>query len=240
MTNQLIVRSVAALAVLALIALAVLPFLAFAENGSDKDKSVKSAAWTQSGTSVNISNDGRVLVRGALIESRTGSEIVARTTWDDTSVAWRIRTDGDTDFVTRSQGSSSLDEMENGDMLSFSGVLDDGSFAVDASVVKNWSVDDEIVSYRGSIESINASDTSFVLSTKSGDIEVDVTGDTAFSRNDFDSLDEGDTVSVSGNLDGDDRIVASKITFEVKKTAGKQWESFSNWFRGAFSFGNHR
>ncbi|GEM_PF-1692066 len=119
-------------------AAASLPSQAAADNGS---KAMK----LDNGLSVSIGTNGNVLVRGAEVEKVSGGVVTARTAWGDTDISWRVQTDSDTDILTKSGSNSSFADVTVGDEISFSGSLDsnDGSFAVDASVLKNWSEDDE-------------------------------------------------------------------------------------------------
>lgn len=93
---------------------------------------------------VAISDSGRTIVRGAEVLEVSGDTIRARTEWGSSSLTWNIETDSDTDFVLKSGAGSDRDDIEAGDYVSFSGMLDgSGSlFTVDADVVKNWSQED--------------------------------------------------------------------------------------------------
>lgn len=94
---------------------------------------------------VAISDNGRVIVRGAEVTEISGDRIQARTEWGATTLTWRVDTDSDTDFVMKSGSGSELTDVSIGDYVSFSGQVDESeaTLTVDADAVKNWSVDDD-------------------------------------------------------------------------------------------------
>ena len=212
-----------------------LPSLASANNGS-KDNS---------GTMVSIHNDGSVLVRGATVTSVSGDVIIARTSWGDTNISWEIDTDGSTEFYSKGGADSSFGNVDNGDMVSFSGSLDrdDGAFSVDAKVVRNWSIEDVRANLSGTIESIDEDDNSFVLETRNkGEVTVTTDGDTDFLlRNrtgaDFGDLSVGAFVFVTGSYDeGDDTLDASSVSLGLRAlplgNAWGFWKDFGAKFSG--------
>jgi len=138
------ITTVAALAGLAAAVSLMFAFSTQAQADSDKSKA-------GSGLEVMISSNGRTLVRGAEVTSVSGSFVTARTDWGETALTWSVRTDSDTNFVTKKGSSAGLDDIEAGDMVSFSGFLDEdaGAFAVSADVVKNWSLDEDDTDRRG-------------------------------------------------------------------------------------------
>lgn len=94
---------------------------------------------------VAINDEGRVVVRGAEVTDVSGDTIHARTEWGEAMLSWTVRTDADTDFVTKGGSGSALDEVSVGDYVSFSGALreSESSFTVDADAVRNWSLGDD-------------------------------------------------------------------------------------------------
>ncbi|MBU1292578.1 hypothetical protein KJ819_00740 [Patescibacteria group bacterium] len=111
---------------------------AFAHNAQAKDSERVRAG---SPLEVIISDNGRVLVRGAEITSVGGADIIARSEWGQSSLTWTVRTDSDTSFVQKKGPSLQIGDFEDGDFISFSGVLntETSAFTVDADSVKNWS-----------------------------------------------------------------------------------------------------
>ncbi len=116
--------------------------VAFTQSAEAKDSD---RARTGSPLEVIISDNGRVLVRGAEITAVTDSTITARSEWGQSALTWTVRTDGDTHFVEKKGSSMELADLEDGDFVSFSGTLDADAetFTVDADTVKNWSEDQD-------------------------------------------------------------------------------------------------
>ena len=200
---------------------------AFSQNVEAKNGTAQSVG---SGLTVSIGDDGRALVRGAEVTALSGSTITARTDWGSTELTWTVRTDSDTDFVRKNGSGTAISDIVVGDIVSFSGMLDEdaGAFTVDADTVKNWSKDDAKIVYTGRVTSVNNSDDTFVLSTKqNGSITVRANGDTAYGSNiDFSDIDVNDTAVVSGSLSGG-TLTASKISLNMKAEA--KGEAKGNW-----------
>ncbi|MES2931775.1 MAG: hypothetical protein V4682_03755 [Patescibacteria group bacterium] len=135
-----VLASTAILAV-GLAAVGVLMF-AFVQNAEARNSGPHAVG---SKLEVAISDNGRVIVRGAEVTEISGDTIRARTEWGATALTWTIRTDGDTDFVTKGGSGSGLDDVSTGDYVSFSGqVLEsESAFTVDADAVRNWSLESD-------------------------------------------------------------------------------------------------
>lgn len=114
---------------------------AFAQGAQAHKAGAKSAG---SALEVMMSDNGRTIVRGAEVTDISGDIIRARTEWGASSISWTIVTDANTAFVTKAGANTDKDDIAVGDIVSFSGELDDGdtAFSIDADAVKNWSVDD--------------------------------------------------------------------------------------------------
>lgn len=200
---------------------------AFSQNVEAKNGTAQSVG---SGLTVSIGDDGRALVRGAEVTAVSGGTLTAKTSWGSSALTWTVRTDGDTDFVRKNGSGTALGDIATGDIVSFSGMLDEdaNAFTVDADAVKNWSKDDAKTVYTGTVTSVNDDNDTFVLSTKqNGSITVRVSGDTAYgSSNDFSDVDVNDTAVVSGSLAGG-TLTASKISLNMK--AEVNGEAKGNW-----------
>lgn len=113
---------------------------AFVQNAEAENKGPRAVG---SKLEVAISDNGRVIVRGAEVTEISGDTIRARTEWGATALTWTIETDSETDFVTKGGSGTDLDDVSLGDYVSFSGQLDESesSFTIDADAVRNWSLD---------------------------------------------------------------------------------------------------
>lgn len=124
-------------ALTAILATAVLALPVSANNGKDKSIAV------DAGTTVQIGDNGNVLVRGAEVTALANGVVTAETEWAGTNITWSVDTD-DADVVTRDGDNSSYGDIDVGDEISFSGVLTSGSdFSVNAGAVRNWSIVDD-------------------------------------------------------------------------------------------------
>lgn len=137
---------------------------------------------------VHISNEGTALVRGAKVTSVGSSTINATQTWGSYSQSWVVKVGPGTEFTRRYGGASSLGEITVGDYVSFSGPLDSTQSVgmVNAKVVKDFSIQKVNTSFSGTVASVNASSTTFVLTTKErGNIVVQVSNTTTIKKGSF-------------------------------------------------------
>jgi len=180
---------------------------------------------------VSISGNGSVLVRGATVTSVVSGSVTAKTSWDDSALTWTIDTDSDTNYVDAGGDSSSRGELSEGDTISFAGTLD-GSLSVDAHTIRNWSKDsdDDRTSLTGTVTSVASG--SFVIDAGNRRITIDVDSDTDFliGKNDanFDDIDVGSKVRVSGAYEGDEFAADSVTAIAVKSEDKRPWHSFLN------------
>jgi hypothetical protein len=194
---------------------------------------------------VTITDAGHALVRGAEVTNVTGGTVTAKTAWGASALTWTVQTDGDTDFLRKNGAGTALADIAVGDVVSFSGAIDQGAgaFVVHADAVKDWSKDDQKTVFAGTVASVDDAAGTFVLATKqNGSVTVRTTGDTGYgSGKAFSDVDVDDTVVVSGAFDdGTDTLTAAKISFDLKsdvKTSVKEnWKEWAkklpilNWF----------
>lgn len=141
--NRLI-RSLSLSALVLLAGLAVVGVLmfAFAQNAEAENKGPRAVG---SKLEVAISDNGRVIVRGAEVTEISGDTIRVKTEWGATELLWRVDTNNDTAFVEKSGSGSELSDISVGDYVSFSGEINEGEpvFTVSADAVKNWSLGEE-------------------------------------------------------------------------------------------------
>jgi len=173
---------------------------------------------------VHISNNGKTLVRGAKVTAVSGSGFTATNIWGSASESWTVQTDGSTEFMRRYGGASSLSEISAGDIVSFSGNLDQtaSAFSVKASVVKDWSVQKENSTVSGTVSSVTAA--SFLLHTANrGDVTVSLAASSTVMKDGsaiaFSDIKAGDRISsASGVLDNvNHTLVANKVVVYVNK-----------------------
>ncbi len=119
----------------------LLPVAAFADTG-DSSKSLRSIG-SESGLEIRIQGNGKTLVRGAEVTAVSGTTITAKTLFGGSSgLSWTVKTNSETDFITRAGADATLSSITVGDIISFSGAIDTTTSAltVNADVVKDWAV----------------------------------------------------------------------------------------------------
>jgi len=156
----------------------------------------------------SILANGTVKISGAKITAISGSSFNASQTWGSYSLNWVINTNGSTKLQARSGGALSLSDFAVGDMISFSGSLDQSQTqgVVTAKVVRDSSVQKQNASISGTVSSVNSAATSFVLSTKGkGNVTVLVSAGTSICKGSatttFASLAVGQTIKANGVWD---------------------------------------
>lgn len=165
--------------------------------------------------SVAIGAEGKALVRGAEVTSVSADHITAKTIWSGTSLTWTVETDGDTNYVNAGGKSAVRADIEEGDVISFSGMLN-GSLSVAADIVRSWTApatDGDRTHLSGEVTEVNSS--SFVVMSGARSVTVEVNSDTDIQigteDSDLGDLSEGTKVRITGVYDGD-TFVASSVT----------------------------
>ncbi len=188
--------------------------LALAKDGGEQNEHANIRAL---GTAVEmtISDSGKATVRGVKVTSVSGSTITASSVWGSAVLNWTVKTDGSTKFYFKNGAHSALADVKVGDILSFSGAVDQtaSAFTVTADSVRDWSVTKSMTEllqkrlFEGKISSVSASTSvpaSFVLHTNaSGDFTVTVPAGISVLNNNwlvvpFSSFKVGDSVRVYG------------------------------------------
>ena len=160
------------------------------------------------GPSINVQENGHILVRGAKVTGISGDTINVSLSWGVLTWNMQVKTDSSTHFVQRNGGNGSLAIIEVGHIISFQGMVDATSATplVNARVVRNWSLQKIQISPFGIIESINSSAKTFVLKTEErGTPTVNVLSTTKILKtkatSSFDALTVGMRVGVKGAWD---------------------------------------
>ena len=187
-------------------------FTAADENG---EKQLKEARSVGSTLEIHVTDNGKVLVRGAKVTSVSGNTINASTTWGSAVFNWAVVTDSSTEWVRRFGGASAISEVSVGDFISFQGVLDTtiGSpITVKARVVKDWSIQKKHASFYGLIKSVDASAKTFVLTSEDkGDISVKISDTTKITKGNtvgtFSDITVGSKVTASGLYNTESKVL---------------------------------
>ena len=231
MKNLLLKKSTAFLASLAMATSMIAAPLALADNdhnngrGKDDDRFEEKMERERLGSTleVHINNNGEVLVRGAKVTAITSSSLTATNTWGAAALSWTVNTDANTTFIRRSGGQSSLGEISVGDVISFNGTLvtTAPAFTVQARVVKDFSIQARNASLKGTVQSLIASSSQFVLATQNmGNVNIVINGNTQIKKGDalavFTDIAIGATVSVTGVLNTQTNVLtATQVKINV-------------------------
>jgi len=134
-------------------------------------------------TEVHISDNGKVLVRGAKVSAVSSSSITASNSWGSAVITWTVTPSTNAQFVRRFGGASALNEIQVGDFVSFSGDIDSSmaSLNVKAAIIKDWSLQERQV-FSGTVKSIDAANSAFVLTTSHGDINVKMAANATITK----------------------------------------------------------
>jgi hypothetical protein len=217
-------------------ALALFPFAGKAyahENDGAKSNSAGS------GVEVTIGANGATLVRGAKVTSVSGSQVNANTNYGSSILNWIVKTDGNTNF-TANKGTSGLAEIAVGDIISFSGSLDQAAsgLAVNAKVVKDWTQVTTKKSYSGIVTSINATLNSFTLSHDKATTTVQTNSATTFKLSNgntgsFVDLFLNAKVKVMGMFNASSSVfTATSIDVGTTTKKNDDGHGLRDWFRG--------
>ena len=135
---------------------------------------------------VHMMDNGKVLVRGAKVTSVSSSTINAGITWGTGTLNFAVQTDSNTELIRRYGGNSQLSEISAGDFISFMGMLGPNfslPVVVNASIVKDWSVQKAHAAFNGTVQSVDASAKKFVLkSEERGNVAVFTGTSTQFMK----------------------------------------------------------
>jgi hypothetical protein len=157
------------------------------ENGNGHNEQNQEARNAGTTLEIHVTDNGKVLVRGAKVTGVSGSVVTATTAWGTAIASWTINTSSTTQLVRRYGGNmSSLSEITVGDFVSFSGTIASGAtspFVVDAKVLKDWSIQKKNATFEGTVGTVNSAGNSFVLvSNNRGNITINVATGTTIKK----------------------------------------------------------
>lgn len=144
--NLILKHARAFIPTLAALALIAAPAFAFAHDDSSGEVSGTVASQTAiafplQGTGVFIGAGGNALVRGATVQSVSGSTVTAKSSWGSSAINWVVDVASSTKFYDSRVAASSLADIRVGDTISFAGPINQAlaAFTVNASAIRDWS-----------------------------------------------------------------------------------------------------
>ena len=204
--------------------------LAKNDNGKGKEKEKEDKGQHEmevrklgSTLELHIFDDGKVLLRGAKVTAVNPTSVNASFSWGSYTLNGVITTDGSTNIIRRNGGQGTLAEFSVGDILSVQGILVPGQSqpTILARIIKNWSVQKKNATLTGTVGSIDAVNSRFVLNTgNQGAQTVSVSSSTMIKRGDvagtFADIAVNQNVTVKGLWDGNaNTIAASEVRISV-------------------------
>ncbi len=169
------VKKLALISVASITAASLIGLTAFADNEGKQEKEARALGAAHE---VHITQKGHTLARGAKVTSISGNTINAVSGWESASLNWAVVADSSAEIIRRHGGKGSLSEVSVGDIISFQGTMDPtiaSPLTVKAKIIRDFSVQKITATVNGTIKSVNASTTSFVINDeKLGDIAVSV------------------------------------------------------------------
>jgi hypothetical protein len=175
---------------------------------------------------LHINNNGKVLIRGIKVSGVSGNIVSGTIAWGSYSLPISINGASVTKVARRFGGTAEVSEISAGDFISVEGSLDQtqSALTVNATFIKDWSIQKKAATFSGTVSSVNASSTSFVLASRErGNVTVTVTASTTIMKGNqpatFADIAQGATISsVSGIWDTvSNTLTANKVRIYVNE-----------------------
>jgi hypothetical protein len=183
----------------------------------------KSEAHMQGSTlEVHISDNGKVLVRGAKVTAVNGNVISASTTWGSAALNWQVTVPSN-QVIRKLGGTGAISEVKVGDLLSFSGSVTTNSssvFTVTATSVKDWSIQKQVVktTMEGTLKTLPGATlpATFVLTAGGKDYTVTVASNTSvlnssWLRAELSTMKAGDKIRVYGTVNSTNLTIDATV-----------------------------
>lgn len=191
---------------------------------------------------IHVTKDGKANVSAAKVMQIAGNTFFTRLYWGDSFARFTIRANANTKFLRATGEQTTIAEISEGDILEASGDLEPQSstLTMNASLIKNSSVQKEQATLSGTVISTDLSDArQFLLNNKErGVIAVKTSTTTQFTKGartiDLEHLRAGDRITkISGDYDlAAKRIIAQSVVvyidasiFKAKNFTGKLVEA---------------
>ena len=170
---------------------------------------------------IHVTKDGKADISSAKVMQQAGNTFFARLYWGDAFIRFTIKTNPSTKFLRATGETTTIVEIKEGDLLDVSGELQPQSdtLTINASSLKNSSVQKEQANLSGMVTAINPPLQQFTLNNKErGFVTINISTSTQFIKGnrslDLDHIRIGDRIlKASGDYDIPSRtLVASLVT----------------------------
>lgn len=168
---------------------------------------------------IHVTQDGKATVSSAKVMQIAGNTFYTRLYWGDSFVRFTVRANSSTKFLRATGEATTISEIKEGDILDINGELEARSdtMTLNASLIKNSSVQKEQASMTGTVISVDHSDArQFLLKSKErGVVTVKVATSTQFLKGtrtlDLEHLRAGDRITkLSGEYDIPTKTLTAK------------------------------
>jgi len=176
---------------------------------------------------IHVTRDGAATISAAKVMQIAGNTFFARLYWGDSFMRFTIRVSSKTKFLRATGDLTTISEIKEGDILDASGALEPQSdtLTLNATQVKNSSVQKEQATLSGTVISVDTSDARlFLLNSKDrGVVTVKTATSTLFYKGsrilDLEHMRAGDRITkVAGDYDLVAKImVAQSVTAYIDK-----------------------
>jgi hypothetical protein len=192
---------------------------------------LNNSAASGSSLDIHIANDETVSITGATISTIGTSSITVTAARGMYLSPWTVNIVPRTMMTQKDNSKSSLAEFSVGDYVSINGTLDTSKSVptIGATKIKDYSIKTLVTQLSGSVLSINASSSSFLMATaKNGNVNVVISAQTFLGQgqyninNVFSSIKLGEKATVGGVMNTlTNSVKATKIIFE--NDSGEAW-----------------
>ena len=136
-------------------------------------------AWAAApGSEIRVTQDGNVSIKRARVMQVAGNNFYTRVSWDNIFIRVTVVTNADT-VIVKNHGERAIPaDFQEGDLINIEGKFPSASesFIVNATSVKNLSLEKQSAQFSGTVTSVSSESDEFKLSTKSGLITVTTSG----------------------------------------------------------------
>ncbi len=170
------------------------------------------AAAAGTPSELHITPDGAFSAKNVVVMQKAGtSNFFCRVTWGNAFVRVTVLAH-DSTAITKNHGEAATsNDIQEGDILDVTGVLfsGDGSFVVDATRIRDTSLEQESKTIAGTVQSINAAQSSFVLPNKTfGSTTVTLAATTTIQK--------GARTIQAGDIAPGDKILSASGVYDFR------------------------
>ncbi len=134
---------------------------------------------------LSIKENGTITVQGLRVEQLAGKSFYTKMMWGDAPMRMTVRTNDKTKFTKKNDQAIAIGNVSVGDYITVVGDFIPGSSSLDvqATTIKDWSIQTESAKYSGSISGVNEEGVKYTLNLSSGEqINLRLNGTSTITR----------------------------------------------------------